>query len=388
MNPVTNPYSPGAGTPPPALVGRDAQLTDFDVALRRLLAKRNAKSMMLTGLRGVGKTVLLNEFGRRAEGLGYLHEHYEASEDVDLPRAVAVMARKALLKLSTGRKAAAIARRSLGVLKAFTLRLPDGPEFTIDVDAVTGPADSGDLADDLAGLFTEMGRLAAEHNRGVLFTVDEIQYVSAEHLEAVIIGLHRVAQHQLPLMLAAAGLPSLPALAGEAKSYSERLFAFPQIGRLPDVDAEAALQQPAHAEGVSWNEHAINKVVEQSQGYPYFLQEFGKQAWDAAIGPTEILRPDVDSSIPVALAELDSGFFRVRIDRATDNERSYLRAMSELGPGPHGSGDVAKELKKTTTQLGPVRDGLIKKGLIYSPRWGQIAFTVPLFDEFMKRWIP
>lgn len=388
MDPVRNPYSPGAGTRPPALVGRDGEIEAMDVALQRLLLGRDGRSQMLTGLRGVGKTVMLNEFEQIAEGRGYFHEHIEVGEDGDLAPRLASAFRRVLLSMDARRRIGERVRRALGVLKAFSVRLPDGPELSIDVDAVYGPADSGDLATDLAGLFVELGEVARDHDTGVLVTIDELHYVSLQTLEALVMGLHRAAQLRLPITIAGAGLPSLATLTGEAKSYAERMFTFPVIGSLADPQAREALFVPAEDEGVSWEEPALTRVLEVTKGYPYFLQEFGKQAWDVADGPDVIAADDVERSIPVATAELDDGFFRVRTGRTSNPERAYLRAMAELGPGPVRSADVATLLEKRTTALGPTRDGLIKKALCYSPRWGEIDFTVPMFDDFMKRWIP
>ncbi|HEY2563754.1 MAG TPA: ATP-binding protein [Acidimicrobiales bacterium] len=388
MDPVRNPFSPGAGTRPPALVGREREIEDMDVALQRLLLGRDGRSEMLTGLRGVGKTVLLNEFEQLAHGRGYFHEHIEVSEDGDLPARLAAAFRRVLLSMDAKRRIGERIRRALGVLKAFSIRLPDGPELSIDVEAVSGPADSGDLATDLAGLFVELGEVARDHGTGVLITIDELHYVRTETLEALIMGLHRATQLVLPITIAAAGLPSLASLTGEAKSYAERLFTFPVIDSLTIDQVRDALIVPAEDEGVTWTEGALDRLAEITMGYPYFLQEFGKQAWAASDGPDTINLDDVERSIPVATAELDDGFFRVRIGRTGNPERAYLRAMGELGPGPKRSSEVAALLGKKTTALGPTRDGLIKKALCYSPRWGEIDFTVPMFDAFMRRWIP
>jgi hypothetical protein len=388
VDPVRNPYSPGAGTRPPALVGRDGEIEAMDVALQRLRLGRDGRSQMLTGLRGVGKTVMLNEFEQLAEGRGYFHEHVEVGEDGDLAPRLASAFRRVLLSMDAKRRIGDRVRRALGVLRAFSIRLPNGPELSIDVEAVYGPADSGDLATDLAGLFVELGEVARDHDTGVLVTVDELHYVTLETLEALVMGLHRAAQLRLPITIAGAGLPSLATLTGEAKSYAERMFTFPVIGSLADAQAREALVVPAEDEEVAWEEAALGRVVEVTQGYPYFLQEFGKQAWDVSEGPEVITADDVERSIPVATAELDDGFFRVRTGRTSDPERAYLRAMAELGPGPVRSAEVAALLGKKTTALGPTRDGLLKKALCYSPRWGEIDFTVPMFDGFMKRWIP
>ena len=388
MDPVLNPYSPGAGTRPPALVGRDGEIEAMDVALRRLRLGRDGRSQMLTGLRGVGKTVMLNEFEHLAGGRGYFHEHIEVGEDGDLAPRLAAAIRRILLAMDARKRIGERIRRALGVLKAFSIRLPGGPELSIDVDSVSGPADSGDLATDLSGLFVEVGEVARDHDAGVLITIDELHYVALPTLEALVMGLHRAAQLRLPITIAGAGLPSLATLTGEAKSYAERMFTFPVIGSLPAEQAREALVVPAADEGVDWEPAALDRVLAVTEGYPYFLQEFGKRAWDAAGGPRTITDDDVARSIPVATAELDDGFFRVRTGRTSDPERAYLRAMAELGPGPVRSGEVAALLQRKTTALGPTRDGLIRKALCYSPRYGEIDFTVPLFDGFMKRWLP
>jgi hypothetical protein len=361
----------------------------MDVALQRLLAGRDGRSQMLTGLRGVGKTVMLNEFEQLAESRGFFHDHIEVAEDGELAPRLASAFRRVLLAMDARRRIGERVVRALGVLKAFSLKLPDGSELSIDVDAIRGPADSGDLATDLSGLFVEMGEVARDHSTGVLITIDELHYVSLGTLEALVMGLHRASQLTLPITIAGAGLPSLAALTGEAKSYAERMFTFPVIGSLEDPLATDALVLPASDEKVTWEPRALARVLGVSQGYPYFLQEFGKQAWDAAEGPKRIVEGDVERSIPVAMAELDDSFFRVRTGRTSDSERVYMRAIAELDDGgPVRTGDVATLLGKRATALGPTRDGLIRKALCFSPRWGEIEFTVPMFSGFMKRWIP
>lgn len=384
---MRNPYSPGAGSPPPALVGRDVELDQFDIAVQRLALGRSAKSMMLIGLRGVGKTVLLREFGRIAEGHRWVHQQIEATDDIRFASAMAMLVRKALLRLSAGQRMAARSRRAFGVLKSFQVRwqLPDGANLAIEFEPVPGRADSGVLDDDLADLFVEVGEVARDRGVGVLFTIDEIQYLSRADLSALIVGLHRVSQEQLPFMVAGAGLPSLPALAGQAKSYAERLFTFRSIDSLDQSEAEAALAAAADVEGVKWNREALERVVSITEGYPYFLQEFGQESWNVAAGPDEIVSSDVEAAVPIAVDELDTGFFQARIGRTTDAERAYLIAMASLGAGPYNSGDVASAMGKRTTQVGPHRDALIKRGLCYSPRHGVIAFTVPMFDQFVRR---
>ncbi|MGO9029977.1 MAG: ATP-binding protein [Acidimicrobiales bacterium] len=388
MDPVQNPYNPGAGTRPPALVGREGEIDAMDVTLQRLLRGTNGQSQLLTGLRGVGKTVLLNEFEESALSHGYFHEHIEVSEDGVLAPAIAAALRRVLLSMDAKRRIGDAVQRALGVLKAFTLRIPNGPELSIEVDAVYGPADSGDLGADLAGLFVELGQVARAHQTGILLTVDELHYVDLATFTALIVGLHRASQLSLPITVAGAGLPTLAALTGDAKTYAERMFTFPRIGSLTDEQAVDALQFPAADEGVRWSDDALSRVLEVTECFPYFLQEFGKRAWDVADGPNRITGDDVERSIPLAMAGLDDGFFRVRTGSTTRSERAYLRAMAELGPGPVRSAEVAGVLGKATSAVSTVRDGLMKRALVYSPAWGELAFTVPLFDRYMKRWIP
>ena len=355
MNEVTNPYSPGAGTRPYELTGRSSQVHAMDVTLQRLLLGRHGRSQLLTGLRGVGKTVLLDEFSRMAGQLGYIHEHIEISEDGKLPLRLAAAMRRALIKIDTKKRVGEAVVRALGLLKAFTLTLPDGTSLNIDVPVVRGLTDSGDLAGDLAGLFEELGNLAKAHDTGMLITIDEMHYIPIGTLEPLIMGLHRANQLGLPITVAGAGLPSLPAVAGEAKSYAERLFTFPTIDSLSNDEAAEALIVPAAVEGVDWTGDAVIRLYELSHGYPYFIQEFGRQAWDLADEDSRtITRDDVEQSVRIAIDELDSGFFQVRTGKTTDQERAYLRAMAELGPGIVLSADVAKLMHKKTTQVGPV----------------------------------
>jgi hypothetical protein len=388
MDRVRNPYSPGAGTRPPALVGRDREIEAMDVSLQRLLLGRAGRSQMLTGLRGVGKTVLLNEFEVVADARGYFHEHVEVAEDGVLAGALVAAFRRVLLTMDAKRRIGERVRRALGILKAFNLRLPDGVEINLDVDAVPGPADSGDLASDLAALFVELGEVARDHGAGVFLTIDELHYVDLRTLSALVVGLHRATQLRLPITIAGAGLPSLAIVTGEAKTYAERLFVFPQVGSLPADLAAEALATPALDEGVIWSDDALERVLAVTQCFPYFLQEFAKAAWDIGDGPDRITLDDVERSLPLAVAELDDGFFRVRTGQTNAGERLYLRAMAELGPGPVRTAEVAALLGKRTNAFAPTRDHLIKRAVCYSPRWGEIDFTVPMFGEFMKRQIP
>lgn len=312
------------------------------VAIQRLALGRFERSMMLVGLRGVGKTVLLNEFGRIAEANGWVYAHLEATEDVRIATATASLSRRALLELSATARTKERAHRALGVLRSFVkVHVPLGAEMgsmVIDFEPLPGKADSGTLDGDLSGLFSEVGEAAREAGTGVLFTIDEIQYLVRSELSALIIGLHRVSQLGLPLLVAGAGLPSLPGLAGEARSYAERLFMYVDIGSLGHDDALDALVRPAEQEGAGWETDAVEQVIADTKGYPYFLQDFGKQAWNVAEGPT-ITRSDVQAGTVLAIADLDSGFFRARIDKTTDAERDYLRAMAALGgEGPIGRG--------------------------------------------------
>ncbi|MDE0117019.1 MAG: ATP-binding protein [bacterium] len=387
MDPVRNPYNPGAGVRPPALVGRDEELRSFDVAVQRLGRGRHDRSILLSGLRGVGKTVLLQEFGRIAHGHQWVHQHVEATEGFELTEAMALLARNAILRLSPGKRIAENTRRALGALRAFQVRweLPEGAGVVAEIDPLFGWADSGRLDNDLGDLFAELGQLARDHQRGVLFTIDEMQYLARDRLGALITALHRVSQLQLPLVVAGAGLPSLLALVGDARSYAERLFAFRTINSLNHEEAIAALAVPSEQEEVEWQTAALNAAIEATKGYPYFLQEIGKHTWELAPGPDQITADDVEIALPVATEGLDSGFFRVRVDRTTAAERDYLKAMASLGPGPHSTGDIASVLDKTTPQVNQFRDALIKRGLCYSPRHGHIDFTVPMFGDFIMR---
>ena len=385
---VRNPFNPGAGTKPPLLVGRDRQIEVMTVAVKRLALGRFERSVLLTGLRGVGKTVLLHEFGIIAEREGWIHAHLEATEDVSVAVALAGLTRRALLELSVKERSKDRARRALGVLRSFVkvhIPLGDAGTLAIDLEPRPGRADSGDLDADLGSVFIELGETAREAGVGVLITIDEIQYLGRAELSALIVGLHRISQLGLPVLIAGAGLPSLPGLAGEARSYAERLFSYVNIGSLEHHDATRALVEPVETEGSRWQPEAIARALAATEGYPYFLQEFGKQAWNVADGP-DIRLADMEAAVGLAIEDLDTGFFRARIDKTTDAEREYLRAMASLdGPAPYKSGDVSRAMGKKTTQTGPVRDSLIKRGLCYAPRHGELAFTVPMFDAFVRR---
>ena len=390
MDPIGNPYAPGAGTPPPELAGRDELRETVRVALARVRLARPAKSVLLVGLRGVGKTVLLDRMREEAEAAGIHTLFVEAPEDRSLPAMLAPRLREALLKLSRHDSARDMAQRALRGLAGFAGALKmkyEDIEVGLDFAPEPGLADNGDLEQDLADLLMAAGTAAREAGTALSLFVDELQYVDEGELAALVTALHRAAQRQSPVTLVGAGLPQLRARAGRAKSYAERLFDFPEVGPLTQEAARKAIEKPAQAEGVTIAGDALARILAQARGYPYFLQEWGKHAWDAAdASPIDL--GDVERASATATAALDEGFFRVRFDRLTPSERRYLRAMAELGPGPHRSGDIARVLQRSVTSLGPTRSQLIAKGMIWSPGHGDTDFTVPLFDRFMRRIMP
>ena len=387
MDKIRNPFSPGAGSPPPELAGRDGILEQARVLLGRVLAKRPEKSLLLTGLRGVGKTVLLNEIERMAQASGYRTILIEAHEGKSLAVLLAPQLRRLLFDLDRIAGAGDKVRRGIAVLKSFVgaIKIKVGEiDISLDIEPEPGTADSGDLETDLPSLFMAVGEAAQERGVAVALLIDELQYFSSQELSALIMAMHKMQQRQLPLLLIAAGLPILPGLMGESKSYAERLFSFPDIGPLPEPDATKALQDPVHQAGEAFEPAALAEIFRLTRGYPYFLQEWGYQAWNHATASPISLAVVRQTSALVA-QRLDENFFRVRFDRLTPREKKYLRAMAELGPGPHRTGDVADKLGVKINTLGPVRANLIKKGMVYSPSHGDMAFTVPLFDEFMRR---
>lgn len=391
MDPRLNPYAPGAGSPPPELVGRESVIEKASIALDRIRAGLVARSLMLTGLRGVGKTVLLNRLHNDAEAAGFATVMLEAPERKSLPALLAPALRAAILKLDRMAKGSDLARRALrgigGFVQAMKLKYQD-IEFGIDLGLEPGLADTGDLDADLTALMRAVGEAARERQTAVVLFIDELQYVEEAQLAALISALHRCAQLQLPVTLIGAGLPQLIGQMGKAKSYAERLFEFVPIGALTDKQARSALTEPAGRAGVAFDDDALQDILAQTKGYPYFLQEWGKHSWNCA-AQSPITRADVrDCATVQAIVELDQSFFRVRLDRLTPAERRYMRAMAELGRGPHRSGDIAHVLGKEVRTVAPVRSKLIDKGMIYSPAHGDTAFTVPLFDEYMKRILP
>lgn len=390
MDPVLNPFAPGAGTPPPELAGRHNILERAKTTLARISQGRPAKSFMLIGLRGVGKTVLLNRILQLAEDGGYRALLVEAHEDKSLPQLIVPPLRQILLSLDQLGAVNEKVKRGLRVLKSFAngLHVKYGDiEIGLSIDPERGTGDSGDLEADLPQLLVAVGEAAAARKTAVCLLIDELQYISETELSALIMGIHKVTQKQLPLVLVGAGLPQLVGNMGRSKSYAERLFDFPEVGHLQPKDAQIALVEPIARAGESIAIGAVKLMLEATRGYPYFLQEWGYHCWNEA-DKSPISKKDVADATPVILKNLDQSFFRVRLDRLTPTEKRYLRAMAELGPGPHRSGDIAEMLNVKVQSVAPLRSGLIRKGMIYSPAHGDTAFTVPLFDEFLKRQMP
>ncbi len=390
MDRFLNPYSPGAGAPPPYLIGRDKLRDDVNTSIGRLKFGRTAKSTLLVGLRGVGKTVLLERMRLDAEQQGIVTVRAETPERRSLPALLAPQLRSALLKLSKVESAKTSVLQALGALAGFAKRLKvkySDLELSFDAEPIPGEADSGDLDVDLSALMERVGEAARAANTAVILFLDEVQYLPEEQFSALISALHRCTQRNLPIGMVGAGLPQLRALAGNAKLYAERMFDFPTVGALTESEAKQAIRQPALQEGASYTDEAMTELLARTQGYPYFLQEWGKHSWDVA-KQSPITYEDVLEASDAVVAALDASFFLVRFDRVTPAERKYLRAMAELGPGPHRSGDIAGVLAKKVSALGPFRERMILKGMIWSPGHGDTAFTVPLFDEFMKRIMP
>jgi type II secretory pathway predicted ATPase ExeA len=390
MNKLSNPFSPGAGSPPPDLAGRQDILERAMLSLARIKQGRPSKSVFLVGLRGTGKTVLLQQISRLAKDEGYHVVDIEAHEKKPLSVLLLPEFRRVLFALDKGEVLSTKVKKAFGVLKSFisSIKLSiSGIEIGLDIDPERGTADSGDLEADLAQLFVALGEAAADRNTAIAVVIDELQYLNDNELSALIMAVHKVSQKALPITVIGAGLPQLVGKAGRAKSYAERLFDYPEIGALKTEDAKKALQKPVQKEGVIFTDEALDEIVKTTQGYPYFLQEWGYQAWNLAEKSpinVEIAKLATKNAIP----QLDENFFRVRFDRLTPKEKKYLRALAEFGSDPQRSGDIADKLGLEVQQVAPFRNNLIKKGMIYSPHHGDTAFTVPLFDEFMKRIMP
>lgn len=388
MDPVRNPYAPGAGNPPPELAGRSDVLGTAETTLRRVAQGRPVQAPIMVGLRGVGKTVLLNRIREIAEREGFLTIDVEAHESKTLPELLLPGLRKALFALSVVENAKEKARRGLRVLKGFLSGLNVGfVGFELGIDAEAGTADTGDLEADLPEMMLAIGEVAAEAQRPLALIIDELQYLSTSEFSALIMAIHKINQRSLPVILIGAGLPQILGLAGNSKSYAERLFSYPKIGALAGPDAMAAIVNPALAEGVKFEQSAVEEIMRVTERYPYFIQQWSHDAWNIAQGET-ISQSDVEAATPISIASLDQSFFQVRFDRCAPSEKRYMRALAELGVGHHRSGDIAEKLGMSTTSAAPTRSALIKKGMIYSPTYGDTAFTVPLFDEYMRRAIP
>lgn len=390
MDPVRNPYTPGAGAQPSELVGRDDARERARVALERIKRGLPNKSLLMVGLRGMGKTVLLDQIRLDAEANGLLTVRVEAPETRSLPSILAPELRGALIKLSGREAARQLAQRALTALAGFAEALKfkyHDIEVGFDFAPERGLADNGDLDADLRTLFETVGAAARADGTGVALFVDELQYVKRNELAALIMALHRTSQERLPITMVGAGLPQVRGMLGKAKTYAERLFEFPLIGPLFPEDAKRVISKPAEDNGVEVEESALGAIVARTQCYPYFLQEWGKHVWNAA-ERSPITAASVDAASERAVAELDESFFQVRFDTLTPLQKTYLRAMAHLGPGPHRSGDVARVLDRHPAALAPTRNALIARGMIWSPSHGDTAFTVPMFDEFMRRAIP
>lgn len=391
MDPLRNPYTPNAGAEPQAVVGRDDQLASFDLLLARIEAGRTEQSMIVTGLRGVGKTVLLGQFRTKALARGWVVLELEVSknDESEFRRDIASRLRTALFELSPKARWTDRFLHAAGVLKSFTVSVdPNGMwSAGLNVDPAEGFADHANLALDVTDVLVAVGEAAAERDRGVVLLFDEVQFLKRAQLEAVIEAMHKMVQRKLPITLVGAGLPQIAELAGDAKSYAERLFKFPAIGNLGSVDAKAAFSSPAKDEQAEFSSDALDKAVEITGGYPYFIQELGSAVWNMAGGPVITLE-DIELTIPGYESKLDESFFRVRLDRATPLQQAYLRAMAGLGPEPQKASDVAEAMERTSQNLGPTRAELINMGLLYTPEHGYAAFTVPHFDQFLLRSIP
>jgi hypothetical protein len=393
MDRVANPFAPGAGTQPPQLAGREEVIADAEVALERVKLRRPARSQILVGLRGVGKTVLLNRVREMAEDKSFEAVLTEVNEETTLPALLVPPLRKILFRLDAGRDLSDKTKRAIRVLRSFIgsfktkFKVGELAEIELGVDAERGEADSGSLESDLTDLLVAVAEAALDRGSSICLCIDELQYLSESELGALIMGLHQVGQRNLPLLVVGAGLPMILGLTGKSKSYAERLFTFPALGPLPPEAAASALQGPAISSGARFSDEALEDIIATTQGYPYFLQQWGYEAWNVAPG-SPITREDVAAATERAIRQLDESFFRVRFDRLTKRERDFLFAMAEVGGSQQRTGDIAEKLGLKASSIGPLRSTLIAKGMIYSPSYGDTAFTVPLFDDFLRRQLP
>lgn len=388
---IDNPYTPNAGASPEVLIGRDDQTEAFEVLLKRLARGRSEQSMIITGLRGVGKTVLLNRFVKIASTEKWEVVEFEASkhDDSHFRQTMFSQLKAALLRLSPRLRWTARGRRAAEVLSAFAVSVDQQGAWSLswDIPPAEGFGDHGDLGMDLTDVFVAIGEAAQEEGKGLVVIVDEVQFLASSQLEALIQSIHKTVQRNLPVTFVGAGLPQIAELAGDAKSYAERLFKFPKIDSLQGMDARRALTEPAEGEGAVFEGDAVDLAMEITRGYPYFIQELGYQVWTVSTA-NRITRNDVEVAREAYEAKLDSSFFRVRLDRATPLQTAYMRAMAQLGPEPQKASEVARLMDRDSTQVGPTRAELIEMGLLYTPEHGYAAFTVPDFDKFMLRAVP
>ncbi len=388
MDRVRNPYTPNAGVRPPELAGRAQHLEDFDTLLARVQLGYTDKGVIVTGLRGVGKTVLLNAFEDLAVSRNLVVVKHEASKAADgFARKFPSLARRALLELSPADRWKTRARRAAGVLRGFKAQFdPDG-RWTVTFDGadVEGVADTGDFVADLPELVAALGEAAQDHGQVLVFLIDEIQLLGSAELSALVMAKHQVNQRELPVVFAGAGLPQLPSITGQAQTYAERMFSWPEIGRLPDQEARNALLRPAQAAGASFHPDALAHIVDYTEGYPFFLQEYGKAVWNIA-ATTPITLTDAQAARPVVDAVLDQDFFSLRVGTLPERELDYVRALARLGPGEHTPADVAKAMGvKSSASIGSFSRRLTDRGLIYNSKRGRVAFTVPQFDRYVAR---
>lgn len=385
MDPVRNPFAPGAGSQPPELAGRDEIIDDAITALKRTMIGRHARSQMLLGLRGTGKTVLLNTIENEAEENGYLTSVIEAPEEKPLAELLYPRMQQVLRKLSLIESAKAKTHHAMKALRSFAgvFKVQIG-DLSVSVDPEPGVADSGNLEYDLPDMFVALGAAAKAAGKGWCLLIDEVQYLKEDELAALIVAIHKIGQKQLPVIFFGAGLPQLAGLSGDAKSYAERLFSYPKVGALDEKAALQAVRGPINNEGEKITDSALIKIREITEGYPYFLQEWGFQSWNTA-DESPIDESDIEKATDNALRRLDDGFFQVRFDRLTPKEREYVIAMAEIGKGPYRSSEVADRLGEAPSKLGPRRAQIIAKGMIYSPQYGDIDFTVPMFDDYLRR---
>jgi hypothetical protein len=382
VDPRRNPYAPGAGTRPPALTGRDKEIQAYEILIDRLKNGVAGQSMIITGLRGVGKTVLLNTFEDITIDRDWIAVQREFDEHTSLPAVVARSAKRILNDLKPGKRIAEMVREVWGNLGTFSVKDPNGFELSY---TPSGRPSADALGEDFTDLLLALGEAAAAKGRGVAFLFDEVQFVPANEFGPFVVGLHRLNQKSLPATCVAVGLPSLPALVGEAKSYAERLFEYPRIDRLPKADAIAALADPARSREVVFEDAALDYVFKHTEGYPYFLQQYGKYIWDVAT-EGRITRADAVVGAREAQERLDDGFFLVRFERASATERKFLHAMARCDGPPYAIADVTRELGKTDQRsISVQRNALIKKGLIYAPRHGTVDYTVPRFADYLAR---